>query len=261
MLGRVSDAQAPPPVEIDASVFASLRDRRCGVVYVATGEGYVEAARLSALSLRRDNPELPVVLFSDRPIEARGEANPFSAVHPVPNPHRRSKVDYMSHSPFERTLYLDADIRVFADLSEIFGLLDRFDVALAHAHARNRRGTNTRWRVAVPRAFPQFNSGVFAWRRSETTDAFLRDWHDAFHTSGFRKDQVTLRELLWLSELRIATLPPEYNVRYPKYLWVWRRDEARPKILHMSWFERHGRFERVRESLLGRLLAPRSSRS
>ena len=254
MLGRVSDALAPPPLEIDATVFAPLRDRRCGVVYVATGASYVEAACLSALSVRRHNPELPIALFSDRPVEADAGANPFSAVHPVPSPHRRSKVDYMPHAPFERTLYLDADIRVFADLSEIFALLDRFDVALAHAHARNRRGTNTRWRADMPRAFPQFNSGVFAWRRSEATQGFLHAWRDAFHASGFRKDQVTLRELLWLSDLRIATLPPEYNLRYPKYLWVWRRDEARPKILHMSWFKQRSPLTRVRDTLLGRLL-------
>jgi hypothetical protein len=256
MLGHVSDAPAPPPVEIDESIFAPLRDRRCGVVYIATGESFVEAARLSALSVRRHNPDLPIALFSDRPIEPDG-ADPFSAVHPVQNPHRRSKVDYLPHSPFERTLYLDADIRVFADLSEIFGVLDRFDVALAHAHARNHRSTNTTWRADIPRAFPQFNGGVIAWQRSEATQAFLRAWRDAYHASGFRKDQVTLRELLWLSDLRIATLPPEYNVRYPKYLWVWRRDEARPKILHMRWFERRGRLERVRDSVLGRLLGAR----
>jgi hypothetical protein len=249
----VDAKEAPPPVEIDATRFAALRDRRCGVIYIATGERYVEAARLSALSVRRHNPDLPIALFCDRePARGADGEDPFSATHPVSHPHRRSKVDYLPHSPFERTLYLDADIRVFADLSEIFGVLERFDVALAHAHARNHGNTNAAWRVAIPPGFPQFNGGVIAYRSS--AQGFLRAWRDAYHSSGFRKDQVTLRELLWLSDLRIATLPPEYNLRYPKYLWVWRRDEAKPKILHMRWFKQKSRLSRVRESVLGRVL-------
>jgi hypothetical protein len=249
----VEGTSAPSAIEIDPSAFAALPDRRAGVVFVATGDDYVEAARLSALSVRRSNPTLPIALFCDCAPRIGAEADPFSVVHPVSQPHRRSKVDYLPHTPFERTLYLDADVRVVSDLSEVFGVLDRFDVALAHAHARNHRSTNTPWRVAIPRGFPQFNGGVIAWRRSERTQAFLRAWRDAYHESGFRKDQVTLRELLWLSDLRIATLPPEYNLRYPKYLWLWGRDEARAKILHMAWFKQRSKLGPLRDSIVGRL--------
>jgi hypothetical protein len=250
---RVEGTRAPAAIEIDATAFAALPDRRAGVVYVATGDEYVEAARLSAESVRRSNPALPIALFCDR--APRGaDGDPFSAQHSISHPHRRSKVDYLPHSPFERTLYLDADVRVVSDLTEVFGVLDRFDVALAHAHARNHRHTNTAWRVAIPSGFPQFNGGVIAWRRSERTSAFLRAWRDAYHESGFRKDQVTLRELLWLSDLRIATLPPEYNLRYPKYLWLWGRDEARAKILHMAWFKQRSKLAPLRDSILGRLV-------
>lgn len=254
MLPRV-EGTSPAAIEIDERAFAELPDRRAGVVYVATGDEYVEAARLSAESVRRSNPALPIALFCDRaPRSADGD--PFSALHPVSQPHRRSKVDYLPHSPFERTLYLDADVRVVSDLTEVFGVLDRFDVALAHAHARNHRHTNTAWRVAIPPGFPQFNGGVIAWRRSERTLGFLRAWREAYHESGFRKDQITLRELLWLSDLRIATLPPEYNLRYSKYLWLWGRDEARAKILHMAWFKQRSRLAPLRDSILGRLVRP-----
>ena len=35
--------------------------------------------------------------------------------------------------------------------------------------------------------------------------------------------------------VRITTLPPEYNIRYRKTLWLWRHspEEARPRILHL----------------------------
>jgi len=64
----------------------------------------------------------------------------------------------------------------------------------------------------------------------------LESWSNAYHESEFDKDQVTLRELLWLSDLRIATLPPEYNLRFKKYLKIWEGDEAQPKILHFGEF-------------------------
>jgi hypothetical protein len=84
----------------------------------------------------------------------------------------------------------------------------------------------------LPEAFPQFNTGVVVVRKTFETQKILEAWSGSYKNAGFRKDQVTLRELLWKSDLRIATLPPEYNTRYPKYLWVWSRREARPKICH-----------------------------
>ena len=67
---------------------------------------------------------------------------------------------------------------------------------------------------------------------------FLAKWKEAFHSAGIGKDQVTLRELLWLSDLNIYVLPPEYNVRYQKFVDIWARQptEAVPKILHMKKF-------------------------
>lgn len=217
----------------------------CGVVYVATGERFVEAARRSARSVRRNNPGLPIVLFSEAGVQPASEANAdFDVVNPLESPHRRSKVDVLARSPFERTLYLDADICVYANLAEVFGTLDRFDIALAHAHARNRALTNQVWRTPIPESFPQLNGGVIAFRGTPEVRAFLTSWSEAFRAAGFRKDQVTLRELLWLSELRIATLPPEFNLRYLKYLWVWPRREARPRIMHLKAFAGAGAFAR-----------------
>ena len=75
----------------------------------------------------------------------------------------------------------------------------------------------------------------------------LRAWGPAYHSAGFKKDQVTLRELLWLSDLRIHILPPEYNVRYEKYMRVWEEKEAIPRILHFSAF--HESFPAPRSKL------------
>ncbi|MCP9890283.1 hypothetical protein KBY57_04290 [Cyanobium sp. Aljojuca 7D2] len=211
-----------------------------GVVLVATGVHHRALALQAARSVRRHCPGLPVVLFSDAEgcQVLAGQCGPTACVDdviPLADSHRRSKVDALAHSPFTRTLYLDADTRLVADVRDVFALLDRFDIALAHAHARNRPATQAVWRQVLPDAFPQFNSGVIAWRRNPATQALLKAWPHHYRQAGFRKDQVTLRELLWQSDLRIATLPPEYNIRYRKTLWLWRHspEEARPRILHL----------------------------
>jgi hypothetical protein len=234
-----------------------LSERRQGVVYIATGAASIGAAKASAASVRRSNPKLPVALFTDAAsLDDSSLRAAFDGIAPVANAHRRSKVDYLSATPFERTLYLDADIRVYADLSGVFALLERFDVALAHAHSRNRERNTAPWRIELPGAFPQLNGGVIAYRASSAVRELLDSWRDAFHGAGFRKDQVTLRELLWLSDLRIATLPPEYNVRYLKYLWIWPKSEASLKILHHSAFRADGLRGRALDFAVRWLLRP-----
>jgi hypothetical protein len=203
-----------------------------GVLFIATGN-YALAATAAAESVRKYCPDLPIHLFTDNPdVDAR----PFDRVSPIENPHLRSKVDYLASTPFRNTLYLDTDIRVVADIREIFDLLERFDVALAHAQARNSSFTQQAWRRKIPDAFPQMNSGVLLYRNTSAVMALLDEWRRQYHEAGFKRDQITLRELLWLSDLRIATLPPEYNVRYAKYLRVWKKQEAIPKILHFARF-------------------------
>lgn len=205
---------------------------RDGVVFIATGTDYAHAAAAAAASVRELMPGVPVDLFTD----VGQPEGPFDQVHPIDAPHRRSKVDCLPRTRFENTLYLDTDVRLVADVRDLFELMTRFDLAIAHAHSRRRRQTTEVWRLAIPACFPQLNSGVFVYRRSEPMLRLLEDWRTGFREAGFRKDQVVLRELVWSSEIDVFILPPEYNVRYEKYLRVWDAEEAQAKILHFARF-------------------------
>ncbi|ELR23704.1 uncharacterized protein ACA1_073480 [Acanthamoeba castellanii str. Neff] len=218
-----------------------------GVVLVATGPVYVEAAIRSARSVKEHcGPDLPVHIWTDLPEVCAAAAGAFDSVERIENPHRRSKVDHLWRTPFERTLFLDADTRVVADVRGLFSLLDRFDLCMAHAHRRSHAKSATTSSSSSssspasasppPVEFPQLNSGVFLYRRSEGVVAFLKRWQEVFHAAALPKDQVTLRELLWTTDLRVYVLPPEYNVRYQKYIDAWDAGEAQPKILHMRKF-------------------------
>jgi len=220
------------------------KDLSIGILYIATGEKYIKAAIASAKTVKKYSPDIPIHFCGDwqnYSFNFEFSTFPFSSVQKIENPHKRSKVDYMPQTPFERTLYLDTDIVLNADVTKMFDVLDRFDIALAHAFRRNDPSRLKNWKIVLPQVFPQFNSGVFLYRKTPEVICFLEKWRDNFKTAGFEQDQVTLRELIWLSDLRIATLPPEYNVRYLKYHYLWSKSEASTKIfhlqrLHTGWF-------------------------
>ena len=202
----------------------------CGVIYITSGAFHTAAAASAARSVRETNPWLAIDLYTD---EANAEG-PFDRVVAFSGGHHRSKVDYLAQTRFRRTLYLDSDTRVVADLKPMFELLSRFDLAIAHAHARNAGRQTAIWRQEIPEAFPQHNGGVILYRGEGKALKFMEAWSAAFHQAGFKWDQITLRELMWTSDLAIYVLPPEYNVRYRKYLDIWTDREAVPKILHLA---------------------------
>ena len=217
--------------------------RTRGVLYIATGLPHIQAAIESAVSVRKTNPNLPIHLFADLlqqkfDLNVGIKMNPFTSWENIPNPHRRSKVDYIAATPFEETLYLDTDTRVLCGLHDPFRLLERFDVALAHAHRREVLQKNERLTIRVPSAFPEFNSGVLFYKRNFETIKAFQSWQQRYYEGKLNVDQPALREILWSNNLRIATLPPEYNVRFLKYILMWSKDEAQPKILHLGFYRR-----------------------
>jgi hypothetical protein len=211
-----------------------------GILYIATGEKYIRAACKSAKTVIKYCPGMAMHLYADwqnyESFNFEGNTFPFSSVEKIHDPHRRSKVDYLPCTPFDLTLYLDTDTALNADIRDMYRILERFDIAMAHAFRRNDFNYLKPWRIALPQAFPQFNSGVFLYRKTPAVIYFLENWSRYFKEAGFKQDQVTLRELLWLSDLRIATLPPEYNVRFLKYHFLWSKTEAQTRIFHLRMF-------------------------
>ena len=211
-----------------------------GIIYIATGKKYIQAAIRSAKSVRRSS-DIPIQLFAN--LDAYqfhpDEKKLFNSFENIPDPHIRSKVDYLAKSPFDQTLYLDTDTYVITGIEEIFGLLERFDLAATHAPFRNWKLSNTTWKTSIPVSFPQYNGGLIAFNRNEKVLQLLAAWQKAYHEAPYPNlDQITFREELWNSDIRLATLPPEYNIRSYKYLFIWQHHEARPKILHLSAYHR-----------------------
>jgi len=213
-----------------------------GAIFVATGLGYSGIVAPAAASLRAACPGLAVDLFTDaESAEARAEEfTPlFDRVHVLDRVWRRSKIDGMALSRFPRTLYLDADLRVTADLRDVFDLLDRFDLALAHDQWRNAEVARILLENPLPDAFPQFNSGVIAYRQGPALQTLFADWRAAAENHSSGRDQPALRELLWRSDLRIAALPPEYNLMDWAQIETWGDLHPGPRVIHSPRFHKH----------------------
>lgn len=223
---------------------------RQGVIYIATGRKYIDEVLKSAASLKAANPSIHVTAFSDEPINSPHidhtviiEGAPQCERQPasVSGDSRRiqavgqskgmlNKVYYMGRSPYERTLFLDSDTYVARDISDLFLLLDRFDIAVAHApHRTPRRPAERRRFQEIPPGFVVMNTGVILFKRSERTDGFFSDWLRLCQEEYVEcNDQASFRAALYPAGLRIATLPPEYNYRFRKRLCI----NGSLKILH-----------------------------
>ncbi|NBB81740.1 MAG: hypothetical protein GVY36_20270 [Verrucomicrobia bacterium] len=209
--------------------------------------GYTELAERAAHSVKENCPGLEVDLFTDQPVEMPV----FDRIHQLDDPWHGSKMDAMALSRFDKTLYLDADLLVIADIRDVFEVLNRFDMAMAHDPIRNGERCNTFWRKSLPNAVPQFNGGVVAFRRSPGVVDLIKNWSTVVRENDFQKDQPVLRELVWDSDLRIATLPSEYNLMRFKDLHLWRTHHAAPRIIHSPQFHKH--FTKNKKKRLGSL--------
>jgi hypothetical protein len=187
-----------------------------GYLYIAFGEAFTKEALMSIKSLKRYNEE-PVALFTDREQDEtfKGLVDVYAKIDPK---HIRAKVDFISQTPFKKTIYLDSDTLIVRNISDMFDVLDRFDVAVTNDYARKR----TKYSKIVPEyseipyAFSEVNGGIMAYNDSLASNTFLAMWREYFYkyfkeTNGW--DQVSLRIALWKSNVRIHHFPFEYNIR------------------------------------------------
>ena len=225
--------------------------RELTFVYAATGAKYLREAALSAASCRRHVPGCRVLLLTPDEAAPGGFDEVIAFGSGVADPFEL-KVAGIAAVTAERFVFLDTDTFVLGDVSDIDRLLDRFDLAAAQAPVRlqsNLWPETEPFLKDAPTCFPEFNTGVIAFRQSAMLADMLARWLDlqrrhARATPAPRtQDQASFRAAVFLSELRIATLPPEYNCGFPFPAAVC----GEVRILH-------GRAEPAQLAEIGRLL-------
>jgi hypothetical protein len=185
-----------------------------GVIYVAYGHKARNEARQSITSLQLLH-NWPVLVVGDAPLPESDFYRPFDAPG---TPGRWAKVNLDKLTPWEHTLFLDADTRIHGDLSVGFRLLEAgWDVAivpsrpqhndaLRHLDADERRETLRE----LPADPLQLNTGVM-WFGPGAAPLFEM-WREEW-TRWKDKDQGALLRALQRCPVKVALVGQAYNDR------------------------------------------------
>lgn len=183
-----------------------------GVVYIAYGWRAVKEAGYSIKTLRQHN-DLPVTVIGERvdgsrqiDFDDRGSAG------------RWAKCNLDKLTPYERTLYLDADTRVHGAVDKGYNILGAvFDIAISPSRVQ---GDGILWHVSdeereatyaeLGRHLLQLQGGMMFWRKNERTRAFFQAWREEWERwKG--QDQAALLRALHRTPLRLWLLSNEWN--------------------------------------------------
>lgn len=187
-----------------------------GVLYIAYGEQARAQASISIQTLRRHAPRLPVAVVSDTPL---GDTQHI--YHPEADKGARTQKTQMYRlSPFEETLFLDADTEVLATPAVGFKMLQYVDLVLAQDPKRifadnnwlhlNQEEIAYTEQILGSRQYMYFNSGVIFFKRNERVEAMMDAWHEEWKRFG-EHDQMALLRAIHLNPVRIAPMRAPWN--------------------------------------------------
>lgn len=186
-----------------------------GIVYVATGRKFVAEAMISVASAKKQMPDVSISLFTDLQDIVSNPPKGIDYAFLLKNVNNscRDKIKPLVDAPYEKALFLDTDTYVCEPVYDVFEMLDRFDIALSQAPNRYQYDL-----PELPDCFTELNSGVIAYRNNTKTRELLQLWDTTFvemlaKDPASSRDQHSLRDALYRSDIGFFVLPPEYNFR------------------------------------------------
>lgn len=172
-------------------------------------------------SLKESNPHIRVTCVGDRFSTERVHHFVHQPRFASTNPQkaRWAKTNLFEFSPYDYTLYIDVDCRVYGDLSPIFGIL-RDGGELVITPADGQHGANWLWHVSQPEREATAESmgfyaqvlqgGVFAFRKTEAVEKFFAAWQTEYMKYK-GEDQAALIRALQVSPVRLWLLGQPFN--------------------------------------------------
>ena len=146
-----------------------------GAIYILSQDArYVPLAVQSLATVKRVMPQLPVTFLSQFPVSSPLIDRVIS-IEPARDGFY-DKTRLMRESPYDRTLFIDADIYAVKPFPEMFDLLDRFDCAATHEEYVDTDWFHRYPRPDIPSSFPEFNTGILLFKRSPQMDRLLAKW-------------------------------------------------------------------------------------
>ena len=222
-----------------------------GFLFLADGDRYVAQVRRAAESLRAACPDARItVATTSDDLQSCDAFDVMRLSRPEDAAKSTMKLRAIAAAPYLRTVFVDTDTIVLDDVTPLFALLDRFDIAAALAPILRMSGMA----AFSPEPFTGFNTGVvaFNFERRRVRD-FVRRWGEAYHETLATStlDQLSFNRLVWETEVRICPLPPEYNFR-AQFSQVSSGRGLGVKIVHSHAFNE---LDPARQAALGRLMS------
>jgi glycosyltransferase involved in cell wall biosynthesis len=196
-----------------------------GIVIVAVGARYLELAIECARSIKQYS-DLSIALVTTENLSLSQKTN-FQMILTT----KRSPFGFSNEqearllkgasywlSPFNETIYLDADTVCRGDIDCIWQFVGGAQIAMTKDAIAPMVGRSLVKGVekscTVQRLgsdYPQYSGGVLVWRRSLHVQEFFRNWL-AEWLVWCSVDQLALARALHRSKIIPVTLPPEFNV-------------------------------------------------
>lgn len=240
-----------------------------GIIYINSSHEelrYVKEAEESAKSFKEYIPDADYLLYADA---TDFKSSVFNKINPacfdIPlklkdtdhkNGQMVAKHKALVETTYDRTMYLGSDTYALKpDVSSLFDLLDRFDIVASHAPFRINTCMGNTSIPEIPVSFPEFNCDVVLYRKTDAVMEFFNSWRDMYlnHKFSHPHDQGAFRYLAYFSDLRIATLPEEYNYRgsivKSDTVILQNRD-----LLSAYLNRQNGNYKQNQQSLLSRIL-------
>jgi hypothetical protein len=189
-----------------------------GILFIATGERYVNQAKQSAQQIKSIFPEISMTLVSD----AKTPPDVFNTTKQVKDPYysNRDKVENIPRTEYDQTIFLDTDTYVATEdaLPSIFEVLDWFDVAVA-SDPYNRGNqfyeSDELPSIQPPHALNWFNTGVIGFNSNTTVKQAFSYWQELYAQYSDDQhlpfDQIPFHQVIYETDVRYGLLPPEYN--------------------------------------------------
>ena len=179
-------------------------DLKKGFITVATGKWYCYLAQNLAMSYRLfGNCDLPFYAITDKKGEKKLKKY-FDGVIVVDQPHYNflDKIDVYKNSPFEETIFMDADMNIVKDISFLFDKFEENGSVSCYGDLKeitDEQKPNHFGKAAVEyfhlKQYIRFGGGIYYYKKSEKADALIRsiyedlipnyDKYDLLHISAY----------------------------------------------------------------------------
>ena len=217
---RLQEKPMPKPEPVQA-------DKPAGIIEVAYGDKARQSCEVSLKSAIAHHPGIQSVAISDKLIPS---ANATLLYPDLDLGAREYKTQAYQYSPFEYSLFLDADTVVVGSLQAGFtALQDGWDVVAALDFRQTvkridhipQNDIQETLKLVGTGEYPHLNTGMLFFRKCPEVEEMYQMWHEEWLKFKYR-DQAALVRAIYRSRVKVWTVAWQWNTHRQekaKHLW------------------------------------------